>query len=254
MQVKDKIVVVTGAASGIGKAMATRFVSEGAAKVFISDIDADQLGQVAESIGAVPVVTDVTQEDQVLELVRTAEAETGAIDLMCSNAGIFIPGIEEVPSTGWQKIWEVNVMAHVYAAKAAIPAMVKNGGGYLLNTVSAAGLLSQIGSAPYSVTKHAALGLAESLAIEHSDKGIKVSIVCPQAVNTPMLEVGDGGPASVDGIMEPETLCDAVIKGLQEESFLILPHPEVVDYMRRKTSDYDRWISGMQRFKQRLSE
>lgn len=250
MLIKNKVVVVTGAASGIGRALAERFVSEGAAKVYIADIHKEKLQEVADRIGAVAVATDVTNEDQIIHLIKTAEAFNGQLDLLCCNAGILLEGGSEVSNEKWQKIWEVNVMSHVLAARAALPNMIKRGEGYILNTVSAAGLLSQIGSAPYSVTKHAAVGFAESLAIEHGDQGITVSILCPQGVNTPMLKViKDSGVAETDGIIEPEELGDVVIKGLKDERFLILPHPEVQTYLQRKTSDYDRWLSGMRRLR-----
>jgi NAD(P)-dependent dehydrogenase (short-subunit alcohol dehydrogenase family) len=252
MNVKDKVVVVTGGASGIGRAMAARFLAEGARHAVVADINEAGLQQVAEEIGALAVPTDVSKEEDVINLVRTAEKEFGQIDLLCSNAGIGLPGGVNVANDGWQKIWEINVMAHVYAARAALPAMIARGDGYLLNTSSAAGLVSQIGSAPYSVTKHAAVGLAEWLAITHAHQGIKVSVLCPQAVRTPMLGDSDGGVAGLDGMIEPEELCDTVVEALEKETFLILPHPDVLTYMQRKANDYDRWIGGMQRLQQRL--
>ncbi|MBV1881287.1 MAG: SDR family oxidoreductase [Pseudomonadales bacterium] len=255
MFVKNKVIVVTGAASGIGLALAERFINEGAEAVFIADINEQKLNSVAEKIGAIPIVTDVSNEDQVKNLITTAEAHNGHIDLLCCNAGILLEGGTEVANEVWQKMWEINVFAHVLAARAALPNMIKRGEGYILNTVSAAGLLSQIGSSPYSVTKHAAVGFAESLAIEHGDQGIKVSILCPQGVDTPMLQAMDDSAdvASRDGVIQPSELCDAVIKGLESEGFLILPHPEVETYLQRKTNDYDRWLSGMRRLKSKVS-
>ena len=255
MIVDKKVVVITGAASGIRRALAERFVKEGAAKVFIADINEQKLKQVAEEMGATAVATDVAKEDQVIHLIKTAEAFNGHIDLLCCNAGILLEGGSEVANDKWQTIWEINVFSHVLAARAALPNMIKRGEGYILNTASAAGLLSQIGSAPYSVTKHAAVGFAESLAIEHGDQGIKVSILCPQGVDTPMLSgMEDGGVAGTDGVIQPEELCDAVIKGLLDEQFLILPHPEVKTYLQRKTSDYDRWLKGMRRLRTKTNE
>ena len=252
MHPREKIIVVTGGASGIGRALAERFVREGAAAVVIADLDAARAETVAAEIGAEPVGVDVGDETDVARLVADVESRHGRIDLFCSNAGILLLGGVETSTADWERIWKVNVLAHVYAARAALPGMIARGGGYLLNTASAAGLLSQIGSAPYSVTKHAAVGLAEWLAITHGEQGIKVSVLCPQAVNTPMVGGTDGGVAGVDGLMQPEQVADAVIEGLAAERFLILPHPEVAEYMRRKTADYDRWIRGMQRLQTRF--
>lgn len=247
MKLKDKIAVVTGAASGIGRAMARRFVKEGARQVVVADLNADGLKAVAEETGALPVVTDVSKESDVINLVKTAEERFGQIDLLCSNAGIGLRGGVEASNDGWQKIWEINVMSHIYAARAALPAMIARGDGYLLNTASAAGLLSQIGSAPYAVTKHAAVALAEWLSITHGDQGIKVSVLCPQAVRTAMTAGNEEGVASIDGMLEPEILCDTVIEALDEERFLVLPHPEVLTYIQRKAGDYDRWLKGMRK-------
>lgn len=251
MKLKDKVAVITGGASGIGKAMAERFKAEGARHIVVADLNAEGLQEVADQLGALAVPTDVSKEDQVINLVNTAESEFGQIDLLCSNAGIGTVGGVEASNEAWQQIWDINLMAHVYAARAALPAMIARGEGYLLNTASAAGLLTQIGSAPYAVTKHAAVSLAEWLAITHGHQGIKVSVLCPQAVRTPMLEGSDnGGVAGVDGMMEPEELCDSVIEALDDERFLVLPHEEVLKYMQRKTSDYDRWINGMKRLQE----
>lgn len=252
MEPKDKVIVVTGAASGIGRALARRFVREGAAAVVVADLAGDRAEAVAAEIGATALRVDVGDEADVARLVADVEARFGRIDLFCSNAGILLLGGVETPTTDWDRIWKINVLAHVYAARAVLPGMIARGGGYLLNTASAAGLLSQIGSAPYSVTKHAAVGLAEWLAITHGEQGIKVSVLCPQAVNTPMVGGTDGGVAGVDGLMEPDQVAGAVIAGLAAERFLILPHAEVEEYMRRKTADYDRWIRGMQRLQARF--
>ncbi len=247
MELKDKIVVVTGGASGIGKAMAARFINEGAKQVVIADLNAEGLTAVAEEIGARAIPTDVSDEDAVKTLIKTVEDDYGQIDLLCNNAGIGLSGGPEVPNEGWEKIWQINVMAHVYAARAALPQMISRGDGYILNTASAAGLLSQVGSAPYAVTKHAAVGFAEWLALTYGDRGLKVSVLCPQAVRTAMTAGNEDGVASQDGMMEPEVLCDSVMAAISAESFLILPHKEVLGYMQKKTSDYDRWIRGMKR-------
>ncbi|XOV88602.1 MAG: SDR family oxidoreductase [Pseudomonadota bacterium] len=253
MKLEDKVAVVTGGASGIGKAMAARFIREGARQVVIADVNADGLEQVAGEIGAVAIPTDVSREEDIKALVETVLRDYGHIDLLCNNAGIGVGGGPEAANEDWQKIWEINVMAHVWASRHALPAMLARGEGYILNTASAAGLLSQIGSAPYAVTKHAAVGLSEWLAITYGGRGIKVSVLCPQAVRTAMTAGNEDGVASINGMMEPEVLCDSVIAALAAEQFLILPHAEVLTYMQRKTSDYDRWIAGMQRLQAQYS-
>jgi len=197
----------------------------------------------------------VTDEAQLQVLVDRAEDRFGPIDLFCSNAGIVVPGGADASDDGWRRSIDVNVMAHVYAARVVVPRMLERGEGYLLQTASAAGLLTQIGSAPYSVTKHAALGFAEWLAITFGDRGIKVSVLAPQAVRTAMTAgIEGGGVAGVDGMLEPEAVADAVVRGLAAESFLVLPHPEVLEYFRRKASDYDRWINGMRRLQARFGD
>jgi len=248
MKLNDKIAIVTGAGSGIGRAMAKRFIQEGARQVIIADLHADSLTSLAAEIGARAIKTDVANEQEVIHLIRTVEQDYGQIDLLCNNAGIGVGGGPETSNEDWQRIWEINVMAHIYATRAAIPDMLNRGEGYILNTASAAGLLTQIGSAPYAVTKHAAVAYAEWLAVTYGDRGIKVSALCPQAVRTAMTaNTEGGGVAGVDGMMEPEELCDTVIETLDAETFLVLPHKEVLTYMQRKTADYDRWIKGMMR-------
>jgi len=253
MELKDKVVVVTGGASGIGRALARRFVAEGVRGVAVSDRNAEGAAAVAEELGdrAIAVTTDVSVEADVIELVKRTEDAWGPIDLFCSNAGIGTGGGPETPTDAWQRIWDINVMSHVFAARAVLPGMLARGEGYLLNTASAAGLLSQIGSAPYAVTKHAAVAFAEWLSITYGDRGIKVSALCPQGVRTAMLGNGGGallGPTAI----EPEQLADTVVEGLRAEEFLILPHPEVREYFRRKGDDYDRWIRGMRRLQARV--
>lgn len=247
MDIQDRICVVTGAASGIGKALAEKLHAAGAKHVVCSDIDGAGAEATAQSVGGTAFTTDVSNEADIVHLIDTVEAEIGPIDLFCSNAGIGIPGGAEASNDGWQKIWDINVMAHVWAARHLIPIMTERGGGYLLNTASAAGLLSQIGSAPYAVTKHAAVGLAEWLALTHGDDGIKVSVLCPQAVRTKMTAGNEDGVASIDGMMEPGPVADACIEAIAAETFLVLPHKEVLKYMRNKTEDYDRWIGGMRK-------
>jgi NAD(P)-dependent dehydrogenase (short-subunit alcohol dehydrogenase family) len=253
MKVTGKVVVVTGGASGIGAALCRRFAAEGARAVVVSDFNGDGARAVAAEIGGLAIPTDVRVEAEIVSLVAQTVERFGQIDLFCSNAGIAIGGGEEASNADWQRIWEVNTMAHVYAARAVLPAMLARGEGYLLNTASAAGLLTQADSAPYSVTKHAAVAFAEWLAIAYGDRGIRVSCLCPQGVRTPMLMAagrreGVGGFLQ-DGSISPEELAEAVVAGLAEEKFLILPHPEVAEYMRRKTGDYDRWLRGMRRFR-----
>ena len=249
MQLRDKVVVVTGGANGIGRALCRRFAAEGAKAVVVADIQSAAASQVASEIGGIAVQADVTHELDVVRLVKKTLNDFGAIDLFCSNAGVGVQGGVEAADHDWLKSWNVNVMAHVYAARAVLPAMLARGEGYLLQTVSAAGLLTQLGSAPYAATKHAALALAEWIVITHGDQGIKVSALCPQGVRTDMLRRAEfgGGAFLLDTAIEPEQAADAVVKGLAEERFLILPHPEVAEYFRRKATDYDRWLRGMRK-------
>jgi NAD(P)-dependent dehydrogenase (short-subunit alcohol dehydrogenase family) len=259
MKIKDKVIVVTGGASGIGKALCERFAAEGASAVVVSDLNQEGAEAVARSIAdktrALAMRTDVSREADIQALVKATIEELGPIDLFCSNAGIFVPGSEEVSDEKWQSIWDINVMSHIYASRAVLPGMLARGEGYLLNTASAAGLLSQIGSAPYAVTKHAAVGFAEWLSITYGSRGIKVSVLCPQAVRTQMTAgTGGGGVAGVDGMLEPEQLAQTVIDTLEAETFLVLPHPEVLTYIQRKSTDYDRWLTGMRRLQDRYAD
>jgi NAD(P)-dependent dehydrogenase (short-subunit alcohol dehydrogenase family) len=254
VKVVGKHVVVTGGANGIGAAMARRFANEGA-RVVVADLDEPQLMAVAAETGGLGVPTDVRHEHQMAELVAAAEDHYGPIDLFCSNAGIVVPGGEDVLDAGWERSIAVNLLSHIYAARLLVPRMTARGEGYLLNTASAAGLLTQIGSAPYAVTKHGAVALAEWLSITYGDRGLKVSVLCPQAVRTNMTAgTVEGGVAGVDGMLEPEDVASAVIEGLDAERFLILPHPVVADYFRRKADDYDRWLRGMRRLQARYSD
>jgi NAD(P)-dependent dehydrogenase (short-subunit alcohol dehydrogenase family) len=231
-----------------------RFAHEGARAVIVVDRD-ERAHEVAREIRGRSRIVDVAVEAEVARLIAETLAEHGAIDLFCSNAGIGGgQGGLDASDDDWQRIWQVNVMAHVYAARAVVPAMLAAGGGYLLQTASAAGLLTQIGSAQYSVTKHAAVAFAEWLAVTYGDRGIKVSCLCPQGVRTPMLDVASAPVRDLlgDSAIDPEAVADAVVSGLADERFLILPHPEVSEYFRRKASDYDRWIRGMRRLQQRM--
>jgi NAD(P)-dependent dehydrogenase (short-subunit alcohol dehydrogenase family) len=249
MKLKDKVAVVTGGANGIGRALCKRFAAEGARGVVIADFDIERAEQLAKEIDGLAIRTNVAIEADITNLVNRALEAYGAIDLFCSNAGIGTPGGSDEPNEVWQHIWEVNVMAHIYAARAVLPSMLARGEGYIVATASAAGLLTQIGSAPYSVTKHAAVAFAEWLSITHGEAGINVSCLCPQGVNTDLLRQSAGGPGDFlrAGALQPEDVADAVVKALDEERFLILPHPEVAEYFRRKATDYDRWIRGMRR-------
>lgn len=265
MELAGKVAVVTGGASGIGEALIERFKAEGARALVVVDRDEAGAQAVADRVGGTAVGLDVTDEEAIKTVVADTVAAHGALDVFVSNAGYVTQGGLEVSNDEIQRMWEVHVMSHVYAARAAVPVMVeRGGGGYLLNTASAAGLLTQLGSMQYAVTKAAAVSLGEFLAITYGDKGIVVSMLCPQAVETNILanspdrtgggdqERGTPGAAAGDGILQPSQLADTVIEAMAEERFLVLPHPEVQTYRERKASDVDRWLSGMRRFQSRL--
>jgi NAD(P)-dependent dehydrogenase (short-subunit alcohol dehydrogenase family) len=291
MELRDRICVVTGGASGIGRSLCERFAAEGARAVVVVDRDADGALATADDIGdrALALTADVTVEADIERVVDRTETDIGPIDLFSSNAGILGYGGIEATDETWNRVWAVNVLAHLYAARAVVPLMVERGGGYLLNTASAAGLLAQPGDAPYSVTKHAAVALAEWLAITYGDEGISVSCLCPMAVDTAMLgprppaeaaepaeapgtaDAADsaeaapaastahaelssaGAAAAVQGILAPEQVADAVVEGLRAGQFLILPHAEVATFERRRAADRDRWLAGMRRLSAALS-
>ncbi len=254
MEISGKNVVITGGASGIGKALAKAFKSAGANYVLIADQNEESGKAVSKELGVKFTKTNVAKESEIIGLIETANEDSGTIDIFCSNAGIGgEPMLLDVSTDDWQNIWEINVMSHIFAAKNVLPQMLEQGSGYLMNTSSAAGLLTQVGLAPYSVTKAAALSLAEWIKITYGNKGIGVSCLCPQAVRTPMTENG-AGTAGVDGMIEPEECAAAVLEAIEKEKFLITPHEEVLEYIKRKATDYDRWIGGMQRLQSKFED
>jgi NAD(P)-dependent dehydrogenase (short-subunit alcohol dehydrogenase family) len=253
MKVKDKVCVVTGAAGGIGEAIARRYAREGAKGVVIADLDKGRLESVAKSINGIAVACDVGREADIRHLIAEAERHYGPVDVFFSNAGIGRGGQEDATDKDWADSWAIHVMAHVYAARALVPGMLVRKSGYLLNTASAAGLLASMGSMPYGVTKTAGVALAEHLAIQYGDKGICVSVLCPQAVDTNMLRMAGATAASIDGVLNTDAVGQAVIDAMDAEAFLILPHPEVKEYMGRKL-DRDRWLRGMRRLRDKSGE
>ena len=251
MEMKGKVIVVTGGASGIGAALVRRFAQEGAAGIVVADLDQAQAQAVAAEVGGLAVRTDVSVEAQVQALIAQATAHYGRVDVLCSNAGIATGGGLQASNADWQRLWDVNLMAHVYGARAVVPQMLERGEGYLLQTASAAGLLSHPESALYAVTKHAAVAMAEWLSIQYGDKGIRVSCLCPQGVRTPMLmgKAGERKSFLQDNMVTPEQVAQDVVQAMREERFLVLPHPEVLDYLRNKTADVDRWLGGMRKLR-----
>jgi NAD(P)-dependent dehydrogenase (short-subunit alcohol dehydrogenase family) len=243
LELKNKICVITGGASGIGRGAAIRFKREGAAGLVLGDIGFRKIEETPEGL-AMPC--DVSREADVQALVKEALERFGRIDVFFSNAGIFQAGDIHAPDADWERNWKIHVMAHVYAARAVVDRMIGQGGGTFIVTASAAGLLNIVESATYGVTKHGAVAFAEWLSIAYGRKGLRVSCLCPQAVLTNMF-TGDGGSAGVDGALSVEQAMDELVKTLREERFLVLPHPRVLDYMRGKTADYDRWLGGMQK-------
>jgi NAD(P)-dependent dehydrogenase (short-subunit alcohol dehydrogenase family) len=272
VDIAGRVAVVTGGASGIGRSICLALAGQDAAAVVVADVDAGGAAEVAAEIEAggqqaLAVTADMAREADAEALVARAEEAFGPIGLFCSNAGIIVDGGVEVPDEAWSRIWAINVQSHVYAARALLPRMLARGEGYLVITASAAGLLTELGSAPYSVTKHAAVGLAEWLSITHGDQGIRVSCLCPQAVRTNLIatshrqvsampeeRTGLGTPqASVDGVLTPDQVAACVIEAIGDERFLILPHPEVAMYEQRRADDRERWLRGMRRLQARLS-
>ncbi len=256
MEVKDRVVVVTGAGRGIGAALCHRFANEGAHLVVVSDCDERAAVEVAAAVGsrAMAVRCDVANELDVQHLVEQSISSGGRIDIFCSNAGITVKGGLESLNSDWQRMWDVNVMSRLFAARAVIPHMLERGEGYLVHTASAAGVMTEIGSASYSVTKHADVAMAEWLSVCYGRSGIRVSCVCPLGVETDMLDDSDPIHRYLHlHAISADEAAGAVIEGIQKELFLILPHPQVLDFFRLKTEDYDRWLRGMQRLRQKLT-
>jgi NAD(P)-dependent dehydrogenase (short-subunit alcohol dehydrogenase family) len=260
MQVAGRVVVVTGGGNGIGKALCEEFRRAGAAKVIVADLDSNAARAVAATLDGAAFKCDVAQEKDIFHVIDETERQFGPIGLFCSNAGIgggFDPLSQNAGGTSdepWARSWAIHVMAHVYAARHLVPRYKARGGGYFLNTISAAGLLSQVGSPAYSTTKHAAVGFAENLAISHKADNIRVSILCPQGVDTNLLRSVPRGPQSGDGDLAPEQVAKDALAGIEQETFLILPHPQVLGYMRKKTENYDRWIGGMAKIQAKMRE
>ncbi|NVO55238.1 SDR family NAD(P)-dependent oxidoreductase [Rhodobacteraceae bacterium B1Z28] len=253
MELHGKTVVVTGAAQGIGKGMAMRYAHEGA-RVVCADIDDAKSKAVAEMIGGHAFGCDVSSEEAIRLLIENVESQIGPIDLFCANAGILTLGGLDVPDEEWDRIWKINVMSHVWTARHLVPRMLERGDGYILITASAAGLLNQPGAAPYGVTKHAAVGMAEWLSLTYGHKGLRVSVLCPQAVRSEMTRGHEDSVAAIDGMLEPEDVAQACVDAIRSEQFLVLPHPQVLDYMKLKTADYDRWLAGMRKLNQQFIE
>ena len=252
MKLEGKVIVVTGGGSGIGRAMALRFQRERPRALVIADLDGKRAEEVAREVGGVALACDVSREAEVQRLVRAVEDRAGPIDLFCANAGIAIGGGIETPEADWDRIWRVNFLSHLWAARALVPGWLERKSGYLLHTASAAGLLTMVGALPYSVTKHSVVALAEWLAITYGERGIKISCLCPLFVNTPLLtgaltDLGGKSVVAAGTVIEPAEVAEAVAAGLDAEKFLIRPHADVLTYFQRKAADYDRWLAGMRR-------
>jgi NAD(P)-dependent dehydrogenase (short-subunit alcohol dehydrogenase family) len=258
MSIPGKVAFVTGAARGIGRAVCRELMRRGAAGVVIVDLDGDQAAVTAAELGGLGLQCDVGDETSVLRAVAVAEERYGRIDLLLSNAGFGVKALDlddalSAPNEMWMRMWDVHVMAHVYASRALLPGMLARGSGYLVNVASAAGLLNQVGDTPYSATKHAAVALAESLAITYAERGIHASVVCPQYVATAITGLDEATAAgSLPGVLTVDQAATAIVDGIEQQRFLILTHPEVLGYFQRKAADYDRWLAGMRKVKEGL--
>ena len=258
MEVENKRVIITGSANGIGSSLSRAFKERNVESMILVDLDELNNTKLSNEVGGIPYKADVGSEDDIIKLVEFAKQEMGGIDIFCSNAGISgAGGLLNTSNEDWSNIWNVNVMSHIHAAKHTLPIMLEQGSGYFMNTASAAGLLTQLGAAGYSVTKSAAVSFAEWLKITYGERGIGVSCLCPQGVRTPMVEDAPeivGSLVSIDGLLEPDVVANEVIECIEKEQFLITPHPEVLEYMKIKASDPDRWINGMQSLTTQLIE
>ena len=254
MEIRGRVVVVTGGGGGIGGALCRRFAAEGARHVVVSDIDPESAQAIATEIGGTAVPADVAVESEVVRLIRGTLEAYGRIDIYCSNAGIAFGGGPEASDEAWRTSWDVHVMAHVYAARALLPGMRQRAEGYIVGTISAAALLNHILAAPYAVTKAAALSFFEWMAIAYHDKGIRVSALCPQGVRTAMLAQEGERNFLTAGALTPEEVAGTVVEAIRDERFLILPHPDVGEFFQRKASDYERWLRGMRRLRERILE
>ena len=258
MEVENKRVIITGSANGIGSSLSRAFKDRNVESMILVDLDEINNTKLSNEVGGIPYKADVGSEDDIIKLVEFAKKEMGGIDIFCSNAGISgAGGLLNTSNEDWSNIWNVNVMSHIHAAKHTLPIMLEQGSGYFMNTASAAGLLTQLGAAGYSVTKSAAVSFAEWLKITYGERGIGVSCLCPQGVRTPMVEDAPeivGSLVSIDGLLEPDVVANEVIECIEKDQFLITPHPEVLEYMKIKASDPDRWINGMQSLATQLIE
>ena len=258
MEVENKRIIITGSANGIGSSLSRVFKERNVKSMILVDLDESNNSKLASEVGGIPYKADVGSEDDIIKLIEFAKQEMGGIDIFCSNAGISgAGGLLNTSNEDWSNIWNINVMSHIHAAKHALPSMLEQGYGYFMNTASAAGLLTQLGAAGYSVTKSAAVSFAEWLKVTYGERGIGVSCLCPQGVRTPMVEDAPeivGSLVSIDGLLEPDVVANEVMECIEREQFLITPHPEVLEYMKIKASDPDRWINGMQSLTKQLIE
>ena len=258
MEVENKRVIITGSANGIGSSLSRVFKERNVKSMILVDLDESNNSKLANEVGGIPYKADVGSEDDIIKLIEFAKQEMGGFDIFCSNAGISgAGGLLNTSNEDWSNIWNINVMSHIHAAKHALPSMLEQGYGYFMNTASAAGLLTQLGAAGYSVTKSAAVSFAEWLKVTYGERGIGVSCLCPQGVRTPMVEDAPeivGSLVSIDGLLEPDVVANEVMECIEREQFLITPHPEVLEYMKIKASDPDRWINGMQSLTKQLIE